>query len=127
VVNARSDLWKYSPAVLSRLRVTRNAHANLGSFPARDFPGLWKGKSSLLDRSSLLASLLAGDIFHAVAPLPPEIRNVILAIERKYREIKPEDWDDPDLERFKLTVAEKKGLQFVGPYYASNPLPPSEP
>jgi hypothetical protein len=63
-------------------------------------------------------------VINSVAPLPPEIRNVFLAIEQKYREIEPEDWDDPDLERFKLTEAEKKALRFVGPHYSSNPLPP---
>ena len=64
-------------------------------------------------------------VINSVAPLPPEIRNVFLGIERKYRQIKPEDWDNPDLERFKLTEAEKKALRFVGPYYISNPLPSS--
>ena len=63
-------------------------------------------------------------VMNSVAPLPPEIRNVFLGIERKYRQIKPEDWDNPDLERFKLTEAEKKALLFVGPHYSSNPLPP---
>ena len=63
-------------------------------------------------------------VINSVTPLPPEIRNVLLALERKYRNIQPKDWDNPDLERFKLTEAEKKALQFVGPHYASNPLPP---
>jgi hypothetical protein len=63
-------------------------------------------------------------VINSVAPLPPEVRNVFLGIERKYSQIKAEDWDNPDLERFKLTEAEKKALQFVGPHYASNPLPP---
>jgi hypothetical protein len=66
-------------------------------------------------------------VINSVAPLPPEIRNVFLGIERKYGQIKPEDWDNPDLERFKLTEAEKKALRFVGPYYASNSLPSPDP
>jgi hypothetical protein len=64
-------------------------------------------------------------VINSVAPLPPEIHNVFLALERKYGQIQPEDWDGPDLERFKLTEAEKKALLFVDQHYASNPLPPS--
>jgi hypothetical protein len=60
-------------------------------------------------------------VINSVAPLPPEIHDVFLAIERKYRQI---PWNDPDLERFKLTEAEKRALLFVGPHYSSNPLPP---
>jgi len=63
-------------------------------------------------------------VINSVAPLPPEIHNIFLALERKYGNIQPEDWDNPDLERFKLTEAEKKALRFVGPHYSSNPLPP---
>jgi len=63
-------------------------------------------------------------VIDSVAPLPPEIHNVFLTLEQKYGQIKSEDWDNPGLERFKLTEAEKKALRFVGPYYASHPLPP---
>ena len=62
-------------------------------------------------------------VINSVTPLPPEIHNVFLALERKYGQIQPRDWDGPDLERFKLTEAEKKALLFVGPYYSSNRLP----
>jgi len=65
-------------------------------------------------------------VINSVAPLPAETHNIFLALERKYGQIKPEDWDNPDLERFKLTEAEKKALLFVGPHYASNPLPPRD-
>src|SRR5580704_5038031 len=56
-------------------------------------------------------------VIDSVAPLPPEIHNIFLALERKYGQIKSEDWDNPALERFKLTEAEKKALRFVGTYY----------
>jgi|SRR5580700_4214148 hypothetical protein len=62
-------------------------------------------------------------VINSVAPLPTEIHNVFLALERKYGQIQPEDWDGPDLERFKLTEAEKKALLFVGPHYSANRLP----
>ena len=65
-------------------------------------------------------------VMNSVASLPLEIRNVFLGIEQKYSQIKSEDWDNPDLERFKLTEAEKKALQFVDSHYSLNPLPPAE-
>ncbi|HEY1980926.1 MAG TPA: hypothetical protein VGH13_12650 [Xanthobacteraceae bacterium] len=63
-------------------------------------------------------------VINSVAPLPPEIRSVLLTIERKYAPINIEDWNNADLERFKLTAAEKHALIFVADYYAANPLPP---
>jgi hypothetical protein len=62
-------------------------------------------------------------VINSVTPLPPEIHNVFLALEQKYGQIQPRDWDGPDLERFKLTEAEKKALLFVGPHYSANRLP----
>jgi hypothetical protein len=59
-----------------------------------------------------------------VAPLPPEIRDVFLGIERKYGQMRPKDWDEPDLERFKLTDDEKQAFRFIDTHYSSNPLPP---
>jgi hypothetical protein len=66
-------------------------------------------------------------VINSVAPLPPEIRDVFIALERKYGQIKPEDWDDPDLERFKLTNAEKNAFRFIDSHYSSNLLPPPTP
>lgn len=63
-------------------------------------------------------------VINSVAPLPSEIHDVFLALDRKFGQITQKDWDEPDLARTKLTEAEKKALRFVGPYYASNPLPP---
>lgn len=63
-------------------------------------------------------------VMDSVSPLPPEIHNVFLALDGKYGRMEPKDWDEPGLERFKLTAADKKALLFVGPHYAANPLPP---
>ena len=51
----------------------------------------------------------------SIAPLPVDIHNVMLGIDRKFRlELKEE--------RFKLTDDEKRALLFVGPHYEANPL-----
>jgi hypothetical protein len=62
-------------------------------------------------------------VINSVAPLPPEIHNVFLTLDRKYGQIQPKDWEEQDLQRFKLTDAEKKALLFVDSHYSSNPLP----
>jgi hypothetical protein len=78
------------------------------------------------DRQTGVEKTISGEalaLIDSVAPLPPEIQDAFLALEQKYGQIKSEDWANPDLGRFKLTDAEKKALHFVGPYYASHPLP----
>jgi hypothetical protein len=52
----------------------------------------------------------------SVAPLPLDVLNVILGLDRKYRLLQ-------DPEQGKLTDAEVRALAlYVGPHYASNPL-----
>jgi len=65
-------------------------------------------------------------VINSVAPLPPEIHDVFLGIERKYGQMQPKDWDNPDLERFKLTDDEKQAFRFIDTHYPANPLPPPE-
>ncbi len=63
-------------------------------------------------------------VIDSVEPLPSEIRDLFLGIDRKYGKMGPKEWEEEsDLERFKLTEAEKKALLFVESHYASNPLP----
>ena len=65
-------------------------------------------------------------VINSVAPLPPEIRHVFLALDRKYGQLGAKNWDKSDLAHFKLTEGEKKALLFVGTHYAANQLPPPE-
>jgi len=51
----------------------------------------------------------------SVAPLPVDVHNVMLAIDRKFRL-------ENDVERIKLNDAEKKAFVFVSSHYASYPL-----
>jgi hypothetical protein len=62
-----------------------------------------------------------GDIIDSVAPLPVEIHDVLVGLDRKYQKHDP----DKEPEQFRLTDAEKKALRFVKPHYSSNPLPPA--
>jgi hypothetical protein len=57
-------------------------------------------------------------VIDSVTPLPAEIHDIFLELDRKYQKYRP----DRDPERFKLTDAEKKALLFVGQHYASNLL-----
>ena len=63
-----------------------------------------------------------GDIIDSVAPLPDEIHNALLELDRKYQIYDP----NKEPERFRLTDEERKALRFVKPHYSSNPLPPKE-
>lgn len=62
----------------------------------------------------------------SVAPLPAEIHDVFLQLDEKYQTLMAMDEESrfKDLERLKLTDAEKKALIFIHSHYASNPLPP---
>jgi len=62
----------------------------------------------------------------SVVALPSEIHNTFLELDRKYRNLMAMDEKSrfEDLERLKLTDAEKKALLFISSHYPSNPLPP---
>jgi hypothetical protein len=51
----------------------------------------------------------------SIAPLPVDIRNVILGLDRKYRL-------EQDPRRARLNDAEKQALVYVGTHYPSNRL-----
>ena len=51
----------------------------------------------------------------SVAPLPPEIRDVFLDLDHRYRTSK-----EPG--RSRLTDEEKRALLFIGSHYRSNPI-----
>ena len=54
-------------------------------------------------------------VIDSVAPLPVEIHNIILGIDRKMRL-------ERDPEKFKLTKEEIQAIHFVNSHYPSNPL-----
>jgi hypothetical protein len=64
-----------------------------------------------------------GDVIDSVAPLPAEIHNAFLDLDRKYGAVAGQkDIFETNPDYFKLTEVEKKALKFVGPYYAANSL-----
>jgi hypothetical protein len=67
-------------------------------------------------------------VIDSVAPLPDDVREAILGLDRKYREDEfryAEDptWKMPD-EEAKLTAAQIRALGSIARIYAGNPLPP---
>ena len=65
-------------------------------------------------------------VIDSVAPLPPEVRNTFLEMNKKYETLMSMDETSrfADLEQHKLSDAEKKALIFVYSHYSSNLLPP---
>ena len=63
-------------------------------------------------------------VIDSVAPLPREIHDTLLEMNKKYETFMAMDevLRFQDLEQHKLTEAEKKALNFVYSYYPSNPL-----
>jgi len=63
-------------------------------------------------------------IIDSIAPLPAEMHDVFLKLDRKYQALNAMDEKErfADLERLKLTDAEKAALLFVASHYPSNPL-----
>jgi hypothetical protein len=64
-------------------------------------------------------------VIDSVTPLPPEVHNTFLEMNKKYEILMSMDEASrfQDLERHKLSEAEKKALIFVYSHYPSNPLP----
>ena len=66
-------------------------------------------------------------IIKSVAPLPAEIYNVFVELDRKYAAVHGDnDIFERHPEYFKLSEAEKRAFRFIATHYAANPLPPSE-
>jgi len=62
----------------------------------------------------------------SVAPLPPDIREILLGLDRKGRGFEYCRAEDPDWEmppgQARLTEEEKRGLLFVSHFYPENPI-----
>src|ERR1700744_2058515 len=65
-------------------------------------------------------------VIDSIAPLPPEMHNTFLEMNKKYETLMAMDEASrfEDLERHKLSESEKRALSFVYTHYPSNPLPP---
>jgi hypothetical protein len=71
-----------------------------------------------------------GSVFHctidSVAPLPPDIHESLLNLDRKGREVEYQRAADPDWEvppgSARLTDEQKRDLLFVSDFYPENPI-----
>jgi len=65
-------------------------------------------------------------VINSVAPLPADIREILLGLDRKYREAEYRRAEDPDWrlpeDEAKLTKDEIRALLFVGKFYEENPI-----
>lgn len=69
-------------------------------------------------------------VVNSVATLPEDIHQIMLGLDRKYREdelryAEDPDWVMPD-EETKLTAEQKRALLFIGKFYRDHPLPPRQ-
>jgi hypothetical protein len=65
-------------------------------------------------------------VIDSVAPLPADIHDVFLELDRKYGAVYGQkEVFEQNPEYFKLTDAEKKAFRFIDSHYAENPLPPA--
>lgn len=68
-------------------------------------------------------------VIDSVAPLPKDIREIMLDLDRKYREIEFRQAEDPDWEppegSSRLTPEQRRGFSFIARFYPAHPLPPA--
>lgn len=89
-------------------------------------------QSLVFDRQTGIEDVAADQpqaVIDSVAPLPPEMHNTFLEMNKKYETLMAMDETSrfEDLERHKLSESEKQALSFVYTHYPSNPLPPPAP
>jgi hypothetical protein len=68
-------------------------------------------------------------VIDSVAPLPDGIREIMLDLDRKYREIEFRQAEDPDWEppegSSRLTLEQRRAFSFIHDFYPAHPLPPA--
>lgn len=69
-------------------------------------------------------------VIDSVAPLPDDIREIMLGLDLKYREIEYRRAADPDWEppegSSRLTQEQIRALKFIADFYLAHPLPPRQ-
>jgi hypothetical protein len=65
-------------------------------------------------------------VINSVAPLPADIREIMLGLDGKYRAAEHRRAEDPEWtmppEQARLTEEEKRGLLFIGQFYQDNSI-----
>jgi hypothetical protein len=67
-------------------------------------------------------------VIHSIAPLPDDIREIMLSIDRlfreaEYRQAEEPDWEPPE-DHFHQSKDQIRALPFIAKFYPANPLPP---
>jgi hypothetical protein len=69
-------------------------------------------------------------VIDSVEPLPEDIREIILGLDQKYREIEYRQAEDPDWEppegSLRLTPDQRRAFFFLAEFYPDHPLPPRQ-
>lgn len=69
-------------------------------------------------------------IIDSIAALPDDIREIMLGLDRKYREIEIRQAEDPDWEppegSSRLTPDQRRAILFIAKFYPAHPLPPRQ-
>lgn len=69
-------------------------------------------------------------VIDSVAPLPDDIRKIMLGLDQKYREDEYRWAEDPDWEppegSSRLTPDQRRALLFIADFYPAHPLPPRQ-
>src|SRR5579862_7131153 len=82
-------------------------------------------ESFVFDRATgmeTVAPELSPAVIDSVAPLPHEIHNTFLDLDRRYGVESAKGTHEQNEQAFKLTTAEKKALLFVYDHYPAHPL-----
>jgi hypothetical protein len=69
-------------------------------------------------------------VIDSVEPLPDDIREIMLGLDQKYREVEYRQAEDPDWEppegSSRLTPEQRRAILFVVKFYPAHPLPPRQ-
>jgi hypothetical protein len=69
-------------------------------------------------------------VIHSTAPLPDDIREIMLSIDRLFREAEYRDAEEPNWEPpedyFHQSKDQIRALLFIADFYPSHPLPPAD-
>lgn len=68
-------------------------------------------------------------VIDSVEPLPDDIRETMLDLDRKYQEVEFRQAEDPDWEEpegsSRLTPEQRRAFSFIAKFYPAHPLPPA--
>ncbi len=131
-------------AALRKITVGDMFHASLGGKDGPSYPclALQVRKDALFARRVTTQSVHWFDratgvdidgariVIDSVAPLPADIREIMLSIDRLFRDAEHRRAEEPDWvpaeDHFHQSKDQIRALLFIGDFYAAHPLPPRQ-